>query len=92
MFIFGNKQSLIDQRLDSKGIVVPFQVETRNCCLLQSIQTGSGALSVFNYVGSSWGQKQNKTSSSAEEEDAWSYTSSSPFTSYFLKKFFTYTI
>jgi len=23
-FIFGNKQSLIDQRLDSKGIVVPF--------------------------------------------------------------------
>lgn len=31
-FISGNKQSLIDQRLDSKGIVVPFQAGTRNCC------------------------------------------------------------
>jgi hypothetical protein len=86
-FIFGNKQFFIDQTLDSKEIVVPFQAGTRNCCLLQSIQTGSGIPLVFNSVGSDWGLKQNKTSTSAKVKDAWSYTSSSPFTSSFLKFF-----
>jgi hypothetical protein len=58
-FIFGNKQFIVDQMLDSKGVVVPFQAGTSNCCLLQSIQTGSGAPLVFNFVGSGWGLKQN---------------------------------